>query len=130
MLDQLTYFQHYIERVKRLVGQEKTNHQLAKGLAIVVAGSNDLAITYYGQGAQWLIYDVNYFTSMMANSAASFVMVRNFTFASPILFFKKFIDLPQIKLNFGTTTIISFTTNFSFQSKKYIVDIYLIIKFY
>ncbi|CAA7044652.1 unnamed protein product [Microthlaspi erraticum] len=74
MLDQLTYFQHYIERVKRLVGQEKTNHILAKGLAIVVAGSNDLAITYYGQGAQSLIYDVDYFTSVMANSAASFVM--------------------------------------------------------
>ncbi|KFK44140.1 hypothetical protein AALP_AA1G220300 [Arabis alpina] len=74
MLKQLTWFQQYIERVKRLVGQEKTDHLLTKGLAVVVAGSNDLFITYYGQGAQWLIYDVDHFTSMMATSAASFVM--------------------------------------------------------
>lgn len=76
MFDQLAYFEQYIARVKRLVGQEKTDQLLSKGLAIVVAGSNDLAITYYGQGAQWLKDDIHYFTSKMANSAASFVMVR------------------------------------------------------
>ncbi|ESQ34781.1 hypothetical protein EUTSA_v10007871mg [Eutrema salsugineum] len=74
LLDQLTYFQQYVARVKSLVGQEKTDHLLAKGLAIVVAGSNDLAITYYGQGAQWLKDDIHYFTSKMANSAASFIL--------------------------------------------------------
>ncbi|VVA91956.1 unnamed protein product [Arabis nemorensis] len=74
MLSQLTYFQEYVERVKKLVGQKKTDQLLTKGLAVVVAGSNDLVITYYGQGAQWLRYDVHYFTTMMAKSAASFVM--------------------------------------------------------
>lgn len=88
MLSQLTYFQEYVERVKKLVGRKKTDQLLTKGLAVVVAGSNDLVITYYGQGAQWLRYDVHYFTTMMAESAASFVMVCYFTFASSI--FSKF----------------------------------------
>ncbi|KAG7654931.1 GDSL lipase/esterase [Arabidopsis suecica] len=74
MLEQLTYFQRHIARVKRLVGEEKTDQLLAKGLSVVVAGSNDLAITYYGHGAQLLKDDIHYFTSKMANSAASFVM--------------------------------------------------------
>ncbi|CAH8385516.1 unnamed protein product [Eruca vesicaria subsp. sativa] len=74
LLEQLEYFEQYIERLKRLVGKDKTDHLLAKGLAIVVAGNNDLLITYYGQGAQSLRYDIHNFTSMMANSAASFVM--------------------------------------------------------
>ncbi|KAF8053653.1 hypothetical protein N665_1387s0011 [Sinapis alba] len=74
LLEQLTFFEQYIGRVKRLVGKDKTDHLLAKGLAIVVAGCNDLFITYYGQGAQSLIYDIHNFTSMMAKSAASFVM--------------------------------------------------------
>ncbi|XP_010459698.1 PREDICTED: GDSL esterase/lipase At1g20120-like [Camelina sativa] len=74
MLDQLTYFQRHITRVKRLIGKEKTDQLLAKGVSVVVAGSNDLVITYYGQGAQWLKDDINYYTSKMANSAASFVM--------------------------------------------------------
>ncbi|KAG2303375.1 hypothetical protein Bca52824_032026 [Brassica carinata] len=74
LLEQLTYFEQYIARAKRLLGKDKTNHLLAKGLAIVVAGNNDLLITYYGQGAQWLIYNIHNFTSMMAKSAASFVM--------------------------------------------------------
>lgn len=77
-MEQLTYFEQYIARVKRSLGKDKTDHLLAKGLAIVVAGNNDLLITYYGQGAQSLIYDIHNFTSMMANSAASFVMVRCF----------------------------------------------------
>lgn len=78
MLEQLTYFEQYIARAKRLVGKDKTDHLLAKGLAIVVAGNNDLLITYYGQGSQSLIYDIHNFTSMMAKSAASFVTVRCF----------------------------------------------------
>ncbi|EOA37331.1 hypothetical protein CARUB_v10011033mg [Capsella rubella] len=74
MLDQLTYFQRHIARVKKLIGKEETDQLLVKGLSVVVAGSNDLVITYYGQGAQWLKDDINYYTSKMANSAASFVM--------------------------------------------------------
>lgn len=76
MLDQLTYFQDYKERMKKLVGKKKTNQIIAKGAAIVVAGGNDLVYTYYGSGAQRLKNDIDGFTTIMADSAASFVLVR------------------------------------------------------
>ena len=76
MLDQLTYFQDYKKRMKKLVGKKKTKKIVSKGAAIVVAGSNDLVYTYFGNGAQHLKNDVDSFTTMMADSAASFVLVR------------------------------------------------------
>jgi len=86
MLDQLTYFQDYIEKVNRLVrqeksqyklaGLEKTNQLISKGVAIVVGGSNDLIITYFGSGAQRLKNDIDSYTTIIADSAASFVLVR------------------------------------------------------
>ncbi|KAL0813873.1 anther-specific proline-rich protein APG isoform X1 [Brassica napus] len=74
MLDQLTYFQDYKKRMKKLVGKKKTKKIVSKGAAIVVAGSNDLIYTYFGNGAQHLKNDVDSFTTMMADSAASFVL--------------------------------------------------------
>ncbi|XP_010498444.1 PREDICTED: anther-specific proline-rich protein APG-like [Camelina sativa] len=84
MLDQLTYFQDYIEKVNKVVrqeqtgevlaGLEKTNKIISKGVAIVVAGSNDLIITYFGSGAQRLKNDVDSYTTFIADSAASFVL--------------------------------------------------------
>lgn len=97
MLDQLTYFQDYIEKVTRLrqeksqeklVGLEKTNQLIAKGVAIVVAGSNDLIITYFGSGAQRLKNDIDSYTTIIADSAASFVLVRIIiAFTSSFFFF-------------------------------------------
>lgn len=75
MLHQLAYFQQYIARVKKLVGQEKGDHIIANGLAIVIAGSNDMGITYYGPGGQWVKDDIYSFTSNMVDSATSFAMV-------------------------------------------------------
>lgn len=82
MLDQLTYFQDYKERMKKLVGKKKTNQIIAKGAAIVVAGGNDLVYTYYGSGAQRLKNDIDGFTTIMADSAASFVLVRAYSYLS------------------------------------------------
>ncbi|VVA91954.1 unnamed protein product [Arabis nemorensis] len=74
MSDQLTYFQEYIEKVKGFVGKEKAKHIISKGLAIVIAGSDDLANTYYGTHAEEFLFDIDSYTSFMANSAASFAM--------------------------------------------------------
>ncbi|EOA38797.1 hypothetical protein CARUB_v10011073mg [Capsella rubella] len=84
MLDQLKNFQDYIEKVNKVVrqektgevlaGLEKTNQLISKGVAIVVAGSNDLVITYFGSGAQRLKNDIDSYTSIIADSAASFVL--------------------------------------------------------
>ncbi|CAH8391079.1 unnamed protein product [Eruca vesicaria subsp. sativa] len=74
MSNQLTYFQEYIEKVKGFVGKEKADHIISKSLAIVIAGSDDLANTYYGTHAEELLYDIDAYTSYMASSAASFAM--------------------------------------------------------
>ncbi|KAG2321120.1 hypothetical protein Bca52824_014333 [Brassica carinata] len=74
MSNQLTYFQEYIEKVKGFVGKEKAEHIISKSLAIVIAGSDDLANTYYGTHAEELLYDIDAYTSYMASSAASFAM--------------------------------------------------------
>ncbi|CAN8312664.1 unnamed protein product [Cochlearia groenlandica] len=81
MSDQLTYFQKYIARVKKLVGEEKGDQIISNGLAIVFAGSNDVGVTYYGPGSQWVKDDIYSFTSKLVDSATSFVMVH----ASPSL---------------------------------------------
>lgn len=76
MADQLTYFQEYIEKVKGFAGKEKAEHIISKSLSIVIAGSDDLANTYYGTHAEEFLFDIDSYTSFMANSAASFAMVR------------------------------------------------------
>lgn len=75
MSDQLTYFQEYIEKVKGFAGKEKADHIVSKSLALVIAGSDDLANTYYGSHAEEFLYDIDSYTSFMASSAASFAMV-------------------------------------------------------
>ncbi|ESQ34784.1 hypothetical protein EUTSA_v10007776mg [Eutrema salsugineum] len=74
MSDQLTYFQEYIEKVKGFAGKEKAEHIISKSLAIVIAGSDDLANTYYGTHTEEFLYDIDSYTSFMATSAASFAM--------------------------------------------------------
>ncbi|KAJ4889539.1 Anther-specific proline-rich protein APG [Raphanus sativus] len=74
MLDQLSYFQDYIKRLKKLVGKKEAKRIVSNGVAIVVAGGTDLIYTYFGIGAQHLKTDVDSFTTFMADSAASFVL--------------------------------------------------------
>ncbi|CAN8312661.1 unnamed protein product [Cochlearia groenlandica] len=68
MLDQLKYFQDYKERLKKLVGKKKTKRIVSKGVAVVVAGGNDLINGRRDKD------NVDGFTSIMADSAASFVL--------------------------------------------------------
>lgn len=96
MLDQLTFFQDYIQKVNKLVrqdmsegnlvGLEQANQIIAKGVAIVVAGGNDLVTTYFGSGAQRLKNDVDSYTTTMADSAAGFVLVRIIIASYPPIF--------------------------------------------
>lgn len=76
MAKQLTYFREYVDKVKGFVGKEKAEHIISKGLAIVVAGSDDLANTYYGEHLEEFLYDIDSYTTFIASSAASFAMVR------------------------------------------------------
>ncbi|XVF63652.1 hypothetical protein PTKIN_Ptkin09bG0103900 [Pterospermum kingtungense] len=69
---QLDYFKEYVEKVKTIVGEERANFIIAKSLFLVVAGSDDIANTYFVLRARKLQYDVPAYTDLMVNSATDF----------------------------------------------------------
>ncbi|KAG7587192.1 GDSL lipase/esterase [Arabidopsis thaliana x Arabidopsis arenosa] len=70
--DQLNYFEEYIEKVKNIVGEEKKDFILANSLFLLVAGSDDIANTYYTIHAR-PEYDIDSYTTLMSDSASEFV---------------------------------------------------------
>ncbi|XP_021756595.1 GDSL esterase/lipase EXL3-like [Chenopodium quinoa] len=70
---QLEHFKEYIEKVKQLVGVEKTNFILANTVYFVVAGSDDIANTYFGTPFRRFHYDIPSYTDLMLHSASSFI---------------------------------------------------------
>lgn len=77
MDDQLKMFKEYIGKLKAMVGKERTNFILANSLFLVVAGSDDIANTYFTVGVRKLQYDVPAYTDLMVNYASSFIRVKN-----------------------------------------------------
>ncbi|GMI96874.1 hypothetical protein like AT1G75900 [Hibiscus trionum] len=71
--EQLNYFKEYIAKLKDVVGEEQTNFILAKSMILVVAGSDDIANTYFVLRARKLQYDIPAYTDLMVNSAAEFL---------------------------------------------------------
>ncbi|XVE94528.1 hypothetical protein REPUB_Repub02eG0016500 [Reevesia pubescens] len=70
--DQLNHFKEYIRKLKALVGEDKTNFILAKSVFLVVAGSDDIANTYFVLRARKLQYDIPAYTDLMVNSSMDF----------------------------------------------------------
>lgn len=70
--DQLELFKEYIGKLKGVVGEEETHNILTSSLHIVVAGSDDLANTYFSLGVGKL-QDINSYTDLMVSSASSFI---------------------------------------------------------
>lgn len=75
MADQLVYFKEYIAKLKGLVGEGRTNFILANSLFVVVAGSDDIANTYFVTHARELQYDIPSYTDLMVTEASKFVEV-------------------------------------------------------
>ncbi|XP_068312976.1 GDSL esterase/lipase EXL3-like [Pyrus communis] len=73
MDDQLKMFKEYIGKLKGVVGEERTKFILSKALVLVVAGSDDIANTYFGIRIRQAQYSVPAYTDLMVNSASSFV---------------------------------------------------------
>lgn len=71
--DQLTQFKEYIAKLKGLVGEEKTDYILANSVYLVVAGSDDLANTYFTIGIRRLQYDIPSYADLMVSSASQFI---------------------------------------------------------
>ncbi|KAL4282518.1 hypothetical protein GQ457_16G012860 [Hibiscus cannabinus] len=70
--DQLNYFKEYIAKLKGIAGEDQTNFILAKSVVLVVAGSDDIANTYFVLRPRKLQYDITAYTDLMVNSASSF----------------------------------------------------------
>ncbi|VVA95433.1 unnamed protein product [Arabis nemorensis] len=70
---QLKLFQEYIEKLKEMVGEERTKFIIENSLFMVVSGSNDITNTYFGLPYVQSKYDVASFTTLMADNARSFV---------------------------------------------------------
>ncbi|KAK7283740.1 hypothetical protein RIF29_13486 [Crotalaria pallida] len=70
---QLDMFKEYIGKLKGIVGEDRTNFILAKSLYVVVAGSDDIANTYFVTHGRELQYDIPTYTDLMLNGASDFV---------------------------------------------------------
>ncbi|XP_057722733.1 GDSL esterase/lipase EXL3-like [Arachis stenosperma] len=73
MSDQLDMFREYIGKVKGIVGEERAKFIISNSLYVVVAGSDDIANTYFVAHARQLQYDIPAYTDLMLNSASNFV---------------------------------------------------------
>ncbi|KAF7829552.1 GDSL esterase/lipase EXL3-like [Senna tora] len=77
---QLEMFKEYIEKLKGIVGEERTKFILANSLVLVVSGSDDIANTYFIARIRQLQYDIPAYTDLMLNSASNFVKVYIYTY--------------------------------------------------
>ncbi|WJX42275.1 hypothetical protein P8452_29525 [Trifolium repens] len=73
MSEQLEMFKEYLGKLKGVVGEKKKNYIIANTLFIVVAGSDDLANTYFTTRTPQLHYDVPAYTDLMVSKASEFV---------------------------------------------------------
>lgn len=75
--DQLEHFKEYIGKLKGAVGEERTNKILRDSLHLVVAGSDDLANTYFSVGIRRAQYDISSYADLVVSSASSFIQVQD-----------------------------------------------------
>ncbi|XP_028234680.1 uncharacterized protein LOC114414576 [Glycine soja] len=73
MSEQLDMFKEYIGKLKHIVGEDRTNFILANSFFLVVAGSDDIANTYFIARVRQLQYDIPAYTDLMLHSASNFV---------------------------------------------------------
>ncbi|XP_061359293.1 GDSL esterase/lipase EXL3-like [Gastrolobium bilobum] len=71
--DQLDMFKEYIGKLKSIVGEDRTNYIIANSLFVVVAGSDDIANTYFIARVRQLQYDIPAYTDLLVNSASDFI---------------------------------------------------------
>ncbi|XP_019093358.1 PREDICTED: GDSL esterase/lipase EXL2-like [Camelina sativa] len=64
----------YLEKLKKMVGEERTNFIIQNSLIMVICGSNDITNTYFGLPSVQHKCDVSSFTTLMADNARSFAL--------------------------------------------------------
>ncbi|XP_028784677.1 GDSL esterase/lipase EXL3 [Neltuma alba] len=70
---QVELLRQYKEKLKAVVGEERSDFIISNSLVFVVAGSNDISNTYFLSRARQVQYDVPAYTDLMATSASNLV---------------------------------------------------------
>ncbi|XP_073138038.1 GDSL esterase/lipase EXL3-like [Henckelia pumila] len=73
MSDQLNQFKECIGKLKGLVGEEGATNILSQALFLLVAGTDDLANTYFTIGIRKMQYDLYSYADFIVGSATNFV---------------------------------------------------------
>ncbi|XP_074279107.1 GDSL esterase/lipase EXL3-like [Silene latifolia] len=72
--EQLEYLKEYKARVREMVGEERTEYIMKNSIFLVVAGSDDIVVSYFDTRTRRMnMYDVDGYASFLANSSSSFV---------------------------------------------------------
>ncbi|CAL0318975.1 unnamed protein product [Lupinus luteus] len=71
--EQINMFKTYIEKLKSIVGEDRTNFILAHSVFLLVQGSNDIYNTYFLSHARQVQYDVRSYTDLLVSSASNFL---------------------------------------------------------
>lgn len=74
--DQLANFRAYKKKLEGVVGEERAKFIIVNSLYLVVAGSNDIANTFYLARIRQLHFTIDSYTDFMARSASAFVKVN------------------------------------------------------
>lgn len=76
MEKQLKMFKEYLEKLKSIVGVEKTSYLLTNSVFLLVAASNDLANTYFSFGIRRFQYDVPSYADFLVSKCSDIIKVR------------------------------------------------------
>lgn len=88
---QVAEFKEYIGKLKGVVGEEGTSKIVSNSLFLVVAGSDDLANTYFTVGIRRAQYDISSYADLLVASASDFIQVIFILYCSYIYIHTKLI---------------------------------------
>ena len=74
--EEIHFFEEYIGKLKRDVGEEQTKTILEKSLYVVSSANNDILISYFGSRIRKLHYDFPSYADLLLKHASLFFNVR------------------------------------------------------
>lgn len=77
MPEQLQKFQEYQGKVRTILGEKKAEKLFSQSVYGIIAGSDDVANTYFTTPFRSGQYDYSSYANLMLKSASSFVEVSN-----------------------------------------------------
>ncbi|KAL8128932.1 hypothetical protein V2J09_018087 [Rumex salicifolius] len=73
LTEQLSLFKEYVGKLNKIVGESKTKSIIKGSIFIIVAGSDDIANTYFDSPFRKKSYDLDSYSDLMVESASSFI---------------------------------------------------------